>query len=688
MSDRAGRIGLAYLALATSMAIVGAYVGFSKALVVVFPIFVLAGLRFAIGAVAMLPWLARPASEPRLDARSHRLLFLESFFGNFLFSICMLFGIRQSSALAAGVVMAALPAVVALLSRLFLGERAAGGTVDEPSARDVLVSVGRLVEDASLLLLLGLLVLGRLARREPALAWVRTPLLPVFAAAFAGGLAVVLGEALLAAPSHSGGDILAYLTTGLPGWSRSARVVIEAAGVFVAWRWPRRAAPFAVAALVALAMAGHAAAVHPRAWGVAVEAIHLLSAGVWAGGVMALALQRPPDGWRHEAGRALLDRFTPIGLGAFAATAATGVIRGVQEVGGWAALFGSSYGLVLLVKILVVLTMVQLSVFAWRRIYVRPGAEAAAALIAIAAAALLSAFPLPPSRQAEAADQLASPSQSAPIPAGGAITLGAHAGSVLVGLTLEPGRPGPNELTLYVLSIDGPGATAALPVRATADGLPVALSGCGDTCRRGRVTLRGSERVLVDVGTAAGGRATFDLPPLPAASGDALLQHAVAAMGGLASYRMEEVLTAGLGTTLHSTYAFTAPNSFESHLVEQGVPFRTVWIGDTRYTREGHSPWKIEGGVPAPPVPTYVWDYFHPYRDARIVGIATVDGERMTELAFAGGDPQLPVWFLLWVDANGLVHKEEMRAPGHYMDHRYYDFDAPITIEAPRGVTT
>jgi drug/metabolite transporter (DMT)-like permease len=114
---------LAYLALAASMAIVGGYVGFSKALVIVFPVFVLAGLRFAIAAVAMAPWLRRPADEVALDARGRRLLFLESFFGNFLFSIFMLYGMRQSSALAAGVIMAALPAVVALLSWLLLGER-------------------------------------------------------------------------------------------------------------------------------------------------------------------------------------------------------------------------------------------------------------------------------------------------------------------------------------------------------------------------------------------------------------------------------------------------------------------------------------------------------------------------------------------------------------------------------------
>ena len=50
------------------------------------------------------------------------LLFWESFLGNFLFSICMLYGVALSTALAAGVIMAALPAAVALLSRLVLKE--------------------------------------------------------------------------------------------------------------------------------------------------------------------------------------------------------------------------------------------------------------------------------------------------------------------------------------------------------------------------------------------------------------------------------------------------------------------------------------------------------------------------------------------------------------------------------------
>jgi len=105
------------------MALVGSYVGLSKLLVAVFPVFLLAWLRFGIAALAMPHWLRRAPGEARLSAPDRRLLFWESFLGNFGFSICMLFGVAATSALAAGVVMAALPATVAVLARFTLGER-------------------------------------------------------------------------------------------------------------------------------------------------------------------------------------------------------------------------------------------------------------------------------------------------------------------------------------------------------------------------------------------------------------------------------------------------------------------------------------------------------------------------------------------------------------------------------------
>ena len=114
---------LAYTSLGTSMAVVGSYVGLSKLLVAAFPVFLLAWLRFGIAAVAMAHWVRRRDGDRPLSPHDRVLLFWESFLGNFLFSICMLFGVMLTSAVAAGVVMAAIPAAVALLSRIFLGER-------------------------------------------------------------------------------------------------------------------------------------------------------------------------------------------------------------------------------------------------------------------------------------------------------------------------------------------------------------------------------------------------------------------------------------------------------------------------------------------------------------------------------------------------------------------------------------
>lgn len=112
----------AYGCLALSMSLVGSYVALSKPLVAAIPVFLLAWLRFGIGGLAMLHWLKKPAQEAPLAGSTQRLIFLESFLGNFLFSICMLFGVSMTSAVSAGVIMASIPAVVALLSWAFLRE--------------------------------------------------------------------------------------------------------------------------------------------------------------------------------------------------------------------------------------------------------------------------------------------------------------------------------------------------------------------------------------------------------------------------------------------------------------------------------------------------------------------------------------------------------------------------------------
>ncbi len=113
----------AFACLALSMSLVGSYVALSKPLVAVFPVFLLAWLRFGIGGAAMLHWLKKPADEAPMTRQTRQLVFLESFLGNFLFSICMLSGVSMTSAVAAGVIMASIPAAVAVMSWLLLRER-------------------------------------------------------------------------------------------------------------------------------------------------------------------------------------------------------------------------------------------------------------------------------------------------------------------------------------------------------------------------------------------------------------------------------------------------------------------------------------------------------------------------------------------------------------------------------------
>lgn len=114
---------LAYGCLALGMTLVGSYVALSKSLVALLPVFLLAWLRFGIGGAAMLHWLRKPADEPPMSAQTRRLVFLESFLGNFMFSICMLYGVSMTSVVAAGVIMASIPAAVAVMSWFFLRER-------------------------------------------------------------------------------------------------------------------------------------------------------------------------------------------------------------------------------------------------------------------------------------------------------------------------------------------------------------------------------------------------------------------------------------------------------------------------------------------------------------------------------------------------------------------------------------
>lgn len=112
-----------YCLLFAGMATVGTYVALSKPLTAAIPVFLLATLRFGIAAIVMLPWLRRASTDQPITRPIAHTLFAQSFFGNFLFSISMLYGVSLTSATSAGLILSTMPAVVALLSWLLLRER-------------------------------------------------------------------------------------------------------------------------------------------------------------------------------------------------------------------------------------------------------------------------------------------------------------------------------------------------------------------------------------------------------------------------------------------------------------------------------------------------------------------------------------------------------------------------------------
>jgi drug/metabolite transporter (DMT)-like permease len=143
-----------YSYLFSGMAVVGMYVALSKPLTQAFPVFLLATLRFAIAALLMLPWLFEKSSGnvevvQKLSAPIKKTLFWQSFFGNFLFSIFMLYGVSQTSATASGVILASLPAVVAIFSWMFLKEVLSGRTVLAAGLAFAGVAALSIVKDAS-----------------------------------------------------------------------------------------------------------------------------------------------------------------------------------------------------------------------------------------------------------------------------------------------------------------------------------------------------------------------------------------------------------------------------------------------------------------------------------------------------------------------------------------------------------
>jgi drug/metabolite transporter (DMT)-like permease len=114
---------LAYLQLALSMALVGANVGVAKVLAESLPVPVILGLRCALAVLVLWPLARMMEGRRAVERRALWNLALQAAFGTVLYNVALLAGLRLTTALEAGLILATLPAVVALGGAAWLRER-------------------------------------------------------------------------------------------------------------------------------------------------------------------------------------------------------------------------------------------------------------------------------------------------------------------------------------------------------------------------------------------------------------------------------------------------------------------------------------------------------------------------------------------------------------------------------------
>ena len=216
-------------------------------------------------------------------------------------------------------------------------------------------------------------------------------------------------------------SMMRVLTTTEWGWGwllQLAGTLMALAGLALALR-SRAGWGLVLAAALMLgfspALSGHAAAAGSLApVTIAADALHVLGAGAWIGSLLVLVLAGLPAalalsaGERGSAAALLVNRFSPVALGAATLLVLGGAVSAWAHLGSVAALLGTSYGRMLVVKLALVALVAALGAFHWRR--ARPslgtedsarslrrsaGAELAIAAVVLLVTAILVATPPP-----------------------------------------------------------------------------------------------------------------------------------------------------------------------------------------------------------------------------------------------------------------------------------------------------
>jgi putative copper export protein len=140
-----------------------------------------------------------------------------------------------------------------------------------------------------------------------------------------------------------------------------------------------------VALAMSAALGGHAGASADLRWlAVSDDALHIVGASGWLGSlfwlaVVGLAVTNRSDERRASRVATLVRAFSPVALGCAALVVSTGVVSAWLRLGSLPALWTTSYGQVLLVKIALLIGVIGTGFFNWRVVQPSLGSDVATA---------------------------------------------------------------------------------------------------------------------------------------------------------------------------------------------------------------------------------------------------------------------------------------------------------------------
>lgn len=524
----------------------------------------------------------------------------------------------------------------------------------------------------------------------------------------------------------------------------------------------------ALAALLGLSLTSHAVARDTwRPLAIASDTVHQWSTALWVGGLASLLLwwtgqaaATRTEG-EHPAGSApvlLLRRFSAIALWLFVIAVITGVLNaglvfpvkqttlwfglGTADLPAISKLWSSDYGVVLLIKVLVLLIPFGLAAYHHRLVAraAKRGLDVASSVLrktlrletivvcAVVLGGSILALSAPPTISQHALDKVvlaefARPDTGDP--------------TTIVHLTVDPASQGQNSLTLRLTDLQGeippasePAARIALSftslnhgtTRSAVSVQPTDLTTATYAAEGLDLSLSGWWRVqaTVERDTQPSAIATFYLllpdpnvhgfgaPPSPKSdpAAEDVFNRGMQALTSLTAIRRTEAIGSGRDALVYSDYAWTTganghPPSFESQTLYSAsfVPlpdgsspmpprinaYHSVTIDGTSWQISPDGQWQEQS--PIIYQPPSEWNNTYSGAQSFQLGMTeTVDGEECQIVTFHTPESsvQAQAWFAWWVGKDsGLVRRTTMVANQHYMIWEYRDFNGDFVIQGP-----